>query len=203
MPVGKVAHVANDPVNGRDPTGTYSCTGTRICPEFSKAQKEAIAQVKAGIAQLKQLAGAIKSGGAIPTSAQSMAKQMESYIGKGSSRSMGAVLGLESRGYRALSGLLDGSKVASFDPSLAVGAGNAIPNRVYFGDHPTKATVFHESSHETSFAAKGGLVRDNASRLMGQYGEAAARALAQEGGPSWTLRTANSLTFAYGFDDGD
>jgi RHS repeat-associated protein len=52
------AYVSNDPISGRDPTGT-SCTGTRICPQENSSYKEQLAVAGAAAGAL---VGAVAGG---------------------------------------------------------------------------------------------------------------------------------------------
>ena len=202
------AYVANDPVNHNDPTGTYSCgssMNSAQCNTFMARQKEAIGQIKGQISAMKGLQTALQNGTKLTGAQQQLSNRLNAYVGPKAGSNPGTIGSVIKAGLSMLSGL-QGNRSFQASPT-ANGTDYATNNRrfggklypSFFAASPSMQTqiVAHESGHETP-----GVVDRRYENGPGPYGDANARAIARYG-PDQSLRNADNLAFAFGFQRDD
>lgn len=205
--VNLYAYVANDPVNGTDPTGTYSCgpsMNPAQCSAFKASQNEAISQIKGQISAFKGLQAAIKSGAELTRGQQQLANKLNTYVGPKAGSNAATIGSVIKAGQSMLSGL-QGNK--SFQAS-AVTRGTDYANNgpIFRTLYPSffaasssmrRQIVAHESAHEQR-----SVTDKRYGNGIGPYGDANARAIARYG-PDISLTNADNLAFVYGFQRDD
>ncbi|HYC98531.1 RHS repeat-associated core domain-containing protein [Brevundimonas sp.] len=149
------AYVANDPVNGTDPTGLAKCTGDSRCEEVHVAADEARANLKNAQGQLNALAQAIQNGDSLTQDQQTLRDAFSEKFGNadaatisGVSSRLGAIhdrIGARGEGAQIYFGGKDGP------PASASIIGNQITIRgTFFGDlggSSQSLIMMHEGGH--------------------------------------------------------
>ena len=199
--VNLYAYVGNDPVNGRDPTGMFECTGTRLCPTAMSDQSLAAARIATGVRGLEQVSRKIGSKQDLSSSDRRLIRRFEKYLGKGSASTVEGIGKITKTGRQIYGALTNnyrlnvgGSKGTAYAdaPSGVVKAKPANFYDRYFrlSSEGRQQTAVHEGAH-FGLNIRGDL-----------YGEENAAMLGTRD-PVRAQQNADNWSFAFGFQRDD
>jgi RHS repeat-associated protein len=84
------AYVGNDPVDGRDPTGTDGdCTGSRLCGAVNEAVTNARRILTSSVRSITSLRNKQAAGAKLSDQDRRVASRIDKYLGKGTSSNVG------------------------------------------------------------------------------------------------------------------
>jgi hypothetical protein len=175
----------------------YSCSGKSglVCSHFNARQDALASKLAATAASLSGLASSLEKGKGIPENLQSsqLVKNMEKYIGKGSSTDLKLVKEFTKIVTNTIAVLKSGIG-AYYDPKLKPGAGNSnyfIASS--FGSRsPDEKVLLHEAIHV------GNRLIDRGIGNHGAYGQGAAEAWGRQGASGGSMTSTEALTYAMG-----
>jgi len=154
--VNLYAYVANDPVNRTDPTGTAQCEGDPRCGQVHAAAAQARSAAQSASADLRSLAVAVKNGGSLDASQQSLLAAFENKFGTADASVLNQVagkldkiadkIGVEGSGAKIRFGDAKGLAIANARPG-----GSSITIRPLFFSGKISmsqaSVIFHEGGH--------------------------------------------------------
>ncbi|MEH3098734.1 RHS repeat-associated core domain-containing protein [Sphingomonas adhaesiva] len=196
------AYVGNDPVNGRDPTGMFECTGTRLCPTAMSDQKLAAARIANAVRGLEQVSRKIANEQKLSASDQRLIGRFEKYLGKGSASSVEGIGKITQAGRQIYGALTNkyslnvgGSKGTAYADAPS-GIVKTTPVNFYDSyftqsSEGRQQTAVHEGSH-FGLNIRGDLYGERNAAMLGAHDPARAQ------------QNADNWAFAFGFhrDDG-
>ena len=200
------AYVGNDPINGRDPTGTFGC-GSNLkgaaCEPFKADQAAAASRLSGAIRTVRSLASGIASGRRLTGAERAAQASINKFQGAGTGSNVKFLNQLASAGDKMLGALnsnfpvelaaQDANNSYATAPTGIVKTGPVYlyPNYWKQTNNTRQATWPHEAAH---FAL----------RVRGDYayGSTAAAALAASN-PAAAQRSADNITLSFGFERDD
>ena len=191
--VNLYAYVANDPVDGRDPTGLYECIGSRLCND----QSDAVRQLAATLKTLQSLSRDVADNNKLSATERRAQADMDKFIGNRAGHDV-----------QAINRLVDaGEKIMRVFNSRLIAKEGGDHGSDLATTHRDRPTVFYRRYFSASdMVRRETWVHEASHKILGTrdwfYGTQRALDFARST-PSRTMESAENISMALGFHRDD